>query len=816
MACVFLTGLAFARYQEVMLLMIPAGLLLQEWTAGVRFRNWKLCAGRSIFLLSACCLGMLHMSQEQTFRNAYLSKLEEGDKVTIWGEIKSFETAEYGNRCILTDCYIRIYEDDGTTSDMPCNEVMVYTSSDHFQVGEIHEITGQFQRFSTARNQGNFDSERFYQSRKIDFIVEEESSHLLGNNLNGLERMILSFKENVKQVYETCMKEQTAGFYVAMILGDQSQLEESTRELFAMGGISHVLAISGLHMSIIGRRLYQMLRKLRVSFLTAGFLAGNVLLIYCWMVGSGMSAIRAVGMMLLFFLAQYMGRSYDMLNALGGMCIVLLWENAFLLEYSGFWFSVLALLGVGFVGNVFSEQVKIGKSFWMSVGITLATLPLTAYCYYEIPLYSPLVNMAALPILAPVFLLAVAGGLTGLWLPGVAEVLLIPCGWLFGFYEWICRFTGSLPGAVLITGKPQKVTVVVYYLVLCVGILLIKHYNKDKICERHDADTDRHHVFTYILQRDRYKRYRIVADNQSMGSRIQQMFMDKAGMLILSAISLVLILYPKEKSAEVTFLDVGQGDGIYISAGDGTTYFIDGGSSSVSQVGKYRILPFLKSKGVSSIDYWFVSHTDTDHMSGLLEVLVSGYSVNYLVFADAAPLDENMQILLNAATHNQTEILYMKSGDSIYSSCMDIHCLYPGNDEISDKNDASLVLEFEFKEETLRRKDFRAIFSGDISSEVEDFLLEQELLRDVDLYKAAHHGSKYSSCEAFLQTIQPEISVVSCSQNNLYGHPHADTIERLEKVGSEVYYTMRSGQVSILLDEHMAVQEWLKLNSPIC
>ena len=94
------------------------------------------------------------------------------------------------------------------------------------------------------------------------------------------------------------------------------------------------------------------------------------------------------------------------------------------------------------------------------------------------------------------------------------------------------------------------------------------------------------------------------------------------------------IFWPKAKDFEITFLDVGQGDGIYISAGDGTTYFIDGGSSNVNEVGRNRILPFLKAKGIQSIDYWFVSHMDKDHVSGLYEVLENGYTVENIVLSE--------------------------------------------------------------------------------------------------------------------------------------------------------------------------------------
>ncbi len=808
-ACVFLTGLAYERYRVMWLLLIPAALLLQEALLAYQayrrrhqmdvpktcrrgrtmdvprsIRNSK-CAGRSIILLSAFLLGMAKMHQEQEFRDAYLSQYEDGDTVTIWGEIRTFETAEYGNRCILTGCYIRINEEA-----IACNEVMVYTSSTHFQVGEIHEITGQFQNFSVARNTGNFDSRVFYQSQKIDFTVEEDTSRLLGKNLSIIEKAILSLKEKLKNVYDSCMEEKTAGFYNGMILGDKSNLEESIKELFIIGGISHILAISGLHVSMIGRRFYMLLRKGRIGFVAAAFWASSVILSYCYMVGSGMSAVRAVGMLLLFFLSQCMGRSYDMLNALGLMCILLLWENPFLLEYSGFWFSVLALIGVGFVGFILSQQVKRGKCFWMSAGITLTTLPVVACCYYEIPLYSPLVNMVVLPVLTPVFLLAVVGGVVGIWLPTLAKLLFLPCACLLEWYEWICAFVRGLPGASVISGCPSIGVIVGYYVVLAVGILWLKqlHTRKEAIDKRLAA---------------RYEKKKLwwLPDTS------------KRIMVCLPLVCLALILYPKSQPFELSFLDVGQGDGIYISTGDGTTCFIDGGSTSVSELGKYRILPFLKSKGICSIDYWFVTHADTDHISGLQEVLASGYPVKSLVVAQACPKDANYKALLEMAKENQTEVIHMKAGDSIYSQNLALTCLYPGSTELQDRNEASLVLELEF-DNMGTGSCFRAIFTGDISVETESFLLEQGILQEVDLYKAAHHGSKYSNSIELLTVLSPELAVVSCSANNLYGHPAKEAIANMRNSGAEVYYTMESGQITVTENIHrkgLAIKPFLLL-----
>lgn len=799
-ACIFLTGIVFQKYGWKVLCLVPVAMILSElyhgrkslMNDGLGCSEEKSCyvrriAGRSLVLLSAFFLGMIHTQHEMQFRDTYMSKLKDDSDAVIYGEIIKSEKTDYGNRLILTDCYVSLKEEI-----VPCNDVMVYASSDQFQIGQIYQIKGQVNIFEHARNEGNFDSAVFYQSQKIDFAIYASESKLLDSNENRFRDSIFELKNALEEVYREMLNEDAAAFYMGMMLGDKSLISEETKNLFAVGGISHILAISGLHMSIIGRGFYRQLRRRSIGFLPAGILAGILVVLYCYMVGNGTSAIRAVGMLLLSFLAQYWGRSYDMLNALGTVAIYLLWRNPFLIDYSGFQFSIAALIGVGFVGKTLAsimkrEEKKIGilssfaSSLWMSMGITLSTLPIMASCYYEVPLYSTLVNSIALPILTPVFVLALAGALIGIWFPWIGYVLLIPCGWLFAFYEFLCSFVKELPFGSIITGKPQMEMIVVYYVMLVLGCVYLKYAL--------GSDTD--HKLN-------------VADEKESIKGVWRYTMKK---LVFIGICVAIILWPKGASSEIVFLDVGQGDGIFIGAEDGTTLFIDGGSSDVNQVGTYRILPFLKAHGIRKIDYWFVSHADTDHMSGLLEVMEDGYPIGCLVISDKMPEDESREALLSAAEQAGIEVLYFSEGDRIQTSgfvagehkwfseeSVVVTYLYPWAAR-ADRNEQSMVLLVDFYEEEGQRY-FRSLFSGDISSEGEEELIKRDI-PEVDLYKAAHHGSKYSNSVEFLEYIQPKYCVISCGVNNRYGHPHVETLERLEYISCETYSVTQGGQITV-------------------
>ena len=260
-------------------------------------------------------------------------------------------------------------------------------------------------------------------------------------------------------------------------------------------------------------------------------------------------------------------------------------------------------------------------------------------------------------------------------------------------------------------------------------------------------------------------------------------------------------LVPARLKFEVDILDVGQGDGIFISAGDGVNYFIDGGSTTNDMVGKYVILPFLKCKGVGSIDYWFLSHMDLDHVSGVFELLEDGYRIQNIVVSKEIPMDETFASLLAAAADNGTNVIYMASGDSCGSKHVKFTCLYPFDGVTSDDiNALSLALLMEYDKNLDGDVDYAGFFGGDLGADQEAAISATNLIQHVNLLKVSHHGSRFSSEAGFLDTLSPDVAVISCAAKNRYGHPAAEAVSRLENSCEEIYYTMNSGRIRCGLD----------------
>ena len=305
-------------------------------------------------------------------------------------------------------------------------------------------------------------------------------------------------------------------------------------------------------------------------------------------------------------------------------------------------------------------------------------------------------------------------------------------------------------------------------------------------------------------------------------------------------LSIVMLTVKSRNCMKITFLDVGQGDAIVVQSETGHTYLIDGGSSSNNKIAEYQLIPYLKYNGIDTIECAFVSHLDEDHYNGILYLLQSGkregIQVKQLILSAADIKDESYQEICAAANRNMTEVSYMKRGDYLQDEKLLIECLYPICDTtVSERNEASLAL-------AVRYDTFLGVFMGDLGTEQEMVIMKQEVeekeqeqetmmvKREAEekeqeqetmmvkreavgnvtciLLKAGHHGSRYSSSRAFLEWVKPDVTVISCGEDNSYGHPHDETLQRLENIDSEVLATPKHGAIIVEIGEKIEVRCW--------
>ena len=651
--------------------------------------------------------------------------LEENSYCEISGRVDKVQKSTYGYKLWLKDEGVIVFADE------------------KYNKGDEILVKGERSAFENASNPGGFDTKKYYKGFHIGYMVSADEITLIKENSNPVYALADRLKDRLSLSFYSIADEKHGSVFTAMLLGDKDDLDEGVYSLFSSSGIGHVLAISGLHISIIGMGLYKIIRRLGAGYVPAMIICGVLILFYGVMTGNGVSTIRAIIMFLLAVYANVVGRTYDLVSAASFAGIVMLLESPFLVYNGGFVLSFGAIGGIGVINPVilksFDVKGKIANAIVGGISIQLATIPMIMYVYYEIPIYSVILNLVVVPLMTYVMIFALAGGVLGCFNVSLGQFMVGISVYILDFYEKICVIFGKLPMSVWTCGKPAMWQMLVYYAVLGISLWLMNKYGKKRL--------------------------------------ITGVF-----------ISVIIIILRFNNSFEACFLDVGQGDGIFIRSGS-NTFLVDGGSSDEKSLYEYTLEPFLLSKGVSKIDYVMVTHPDSDHMSAVVDMMEKGkIRIETLVVSGTPEDDEAFLELYALADKNGTDVMVMKKGDIISDGSIEIECIYPmGAGSASDRNDTSLVLEVTYE-------DFSMLLTGDISDKIEMEILNK--VSQVDVLKVAHHGSKDSSCSEFLEKVKPKVAVISCGRDNSYGHPHVDTVYRLESVESQIRYTMEEGAIA--------------------
>lgn len=661
------------------------------------------------------------------------------------------------------------------------SNIIVYikqeNQTEQIETGNTVQLSGTVSFFKMPTNKGQFDQKFFYQKQGIHSRIWAETLTVTDAKKYHVREYLSQLRIRWKQMFIDVLGEQDGNIMGAVLLGDKSELDPELKELYQKNGIGHILAISGLHMSFMGVGLYGMLRKRGVSFCAAGLAGILFLSLYTLMIGGGVSSLRAMVMFAVRMGAEMTGRVYDMLTALAAAALVLvMWKPLYIFD-AGFLLSFGAVLGIGMLyprlmqpktadenrRQTYGRIVK--NSVCASVSIQIMILPVQMYFYYEVQPYAPLLNLAVVPCMSMVLTLGIWGSVVYIWLPGIGNLMLQGCRGVFWFYQWLCEGISHIPGFRVVTGQPEIWQIVACYVLLAMALWITGKQNQWK---------------------------------QKMG-----VFLAAA---TTAAVCFIWGLLPD--GLRVTVMDVGQGDGIFLRGPTGVTYLYDGGSSDVKQVGKYRIEPYVKSVGAGTIDYVFVSHGDSDHINGIEELVTRqkwGVKIKNIVFPEQKFWTEELTALAKNAAEQGIRTLVMRAGQKIEEKELSITCLAPKSSYSGETGNASsLVLDVTYKACDI-------LLTGDVEGRGEQEL--ESILRQrgkmYDILKVAHHGSKNSTKHTFLEVCPSTYAVISAGRDNRYGHPHEETIQRLQENGSRIITTQESGAIMLWTDgEQVAVETY--------
>ena len=653
--------------------------------------------------------------------------------------------------------------------------------------GRKISCTGSFEAFDGELNPGQFDADAYYKNEGYTGILNAKDIRLVKEEESFspdiyLHRLNLAISDKYKKI----LGDKNAGSLSAMVLGDKRGLDEEIKELYQENSISHLLSISGLHISLLGGAVFLFLRRLKISFSFPLITSSIILIIYGAFTGFSVSTSRAIVMMSVLFISFVIGKSYDLPSGLALAALILIVMNHRVIYQSGFLLSFFAVIGIFYIMPELLYIFKVDiyhkrgiikglhlllASIISSISILLATLPIVLNNFYEVSLTGILLNIIVIPLMSLVVITGLLGGFVALVSEILGSFILGITHYILNLYTLFCRLGDRLTFLRLIIGKPDKWQIVLYYLILVI-------------------------VFYFLALKRRENKLRSLKNNLPEGYNTSKRIVVTG---LMTFTSFLIIAY-KPREFSINMLDIGQGDCFVVNDGNNDIYISDCGSTTVQNVGKTRLLPFLKSKGWGKVDTIFISHMDKDHVNGVNDLLkCAEITIGRIIISASYKSDKlncaELEELKELAKMRDIKLFYMKKGDEIVGKDISFRCIYPtGEEDIEDQNEASIVMRMDYKGLSM-------LFTGDIAGSTEEKIIEgsDENILDCDILKVCHHGSKNSSTDDFLKKVNPKLYLISCGLMNRYGHPHRDALSRMTGEGGRILRTDHMGGTQIKL-----------------
>ncbi len=731
-------------------------------------------AKRPLCVICSCFI-LLMLFMGQTGAAASLTKqlpadtvqaIEKAGSGRIYGLIYRMQTQEKGCTIYLKNTILLVHSNRYILN----NSKITYDADPEVVIGDSVMVTGKLSLAEPAGNPGQFDAAAYDAARHISVRMRARTLTVTKKGMAVVPEMARRLRNCICAQIDRVLLPSEAGVLKTMLLGDKRDLETEVRQLYQKNGISHILAISGLHISGLGVGLYRLLRK-RLMIKPAAAISGSFLFFYLILTDFPVSAQRAVYMFWLRLGAEVTGRTYDEPTAIAVAALVILCQNPLYGKDSSF------LLSFGAACAVCLLKRADVSSRWFGLWLWLCMLPLTLAFYYEVSFSGLFLNLLVLKPLSAVLFLGLLGGILGSMLPVLGTLFLTPVEVLLKGYLLLCKGCARLPFCSVILGKPALWQIVLYSLLLTGWLLYrkkqrLKGQQKVKKQKRQNKGSGK-------------AKQGISAGNWKEACKTVPVCLALAAMLV----------FRLPAPVSVTMLDVGQGDGLVIRQGY-RAVLVDGGSTTVTKVGRYRIVPYLKYNGIRRIERIFLTHPDTDHMNGLEELLemIESRELGMTVGGIIAPawLKENSENvrLFQLAEKLHISVTWAGLGQQFAFGRIQFRILHPGQSDgvPADANAGSLTF-------LMETPDFGMLFTGDLAGEGEEAVCREQIA--CDILKVAHHGSKYSSTEAFLQRTGAKAALISVGRGNTYGHPAKETLKRLQDAKIQSFTTEDCGALTV-------------------
>lgn len=625
------------------------------------------------------------------------------------------------------------------------------------EYGDLIKIKGEYSAPEVARNYKGFDYSQYLKTLNIYGTIKVEESKIINKNqLSPILISINNIKEKMIDNANRNMPKRTANFLLGILIGERDNIQEDIIESFRTANLSHILAVSGAHTSYIILGITYLISKSKTPKRIGYIITIINLLIFIIITGASYSVVRACIMAIVVIGAKICYRKENFFTSICISLIIILIQNPFAINDIGLKLSFMGTAGIVIfnksITNFFIKlkiKQKIAEALSVTFSAQLMIMPITILNFNTISLTFFISNILASPLLGIIIIFGFISIFISSILNPISKILFLILHIFLELLILVSKVTEKIPGSSILVKTPNILFAIVYY-------ILILFFNYFFVIKQNPTRRFHKKIIKIITIKNIKNAFKVIA---------------VVFLIMLLLTKIVRIINPTLK---IYFIDVGQGDSTLIVTPKNKKILIDGGE------GKTNVLfQYLLDRRINKIDYIIISHFDSDHCNGLIEI-IEKMRVENIVMSKQSKESEEYKKILEIIKQKNIKVSSVKAEDKIIiEKNLYTKILNPAEKfEFQDLNNNAIVAKLVYK-------NFSMLFTGDIEKAEENLAKKYKNELKSTILKVAHHGSKTSTSEEFLKYVEPQIALIGVGENNKFGHPNQITIEKLKNIRSQ-------------------------------
>lgn len=744
---------------------------------------------------------MCYISNNQDKVENEMITLEEKESIILYGNVCSnIKKGEYKDSFYIDVEKINVDEKEYNVKNIRLNIYIKNLDKYDIMQGDYIKVVGKFDTVSYYKNFGTFNYKEYMKRKNIYGNIQCSNLTSIRKRNNKITYIRFQIINYIKQKIKDNINTENNGLLTGILIGDKGEISDETIEEFKNSNLSHILAVSGTHISILITLFSLLLDKIIKSYKIKNTIIIILLIFFLFIVGNTPSVLRAVIMSCLVIISKLVYRKSNNINNLFLSAFVILIINPYYLFDLGFQLSFLATLGiilfVKIFENTISYIVKQNKTedknlklkickyiiniIIVSISANLLIIPIVLYNTNNISFNFVISNI----IISPLIFILEMLGIIFLFLPNISilnhfiEIVLY-------LIANTAKYCSKIKIFSFLMSTPNIIEILIYYFLI---------YLIYRICIDKNLRRKTKLYIKRIIIFIRKNKYKVIS-------------------ILMVTIILILIIskiYILNSKLEVHFLDVSQGDSALIITKERKKILIDGGGSESYDIGSNVLRPYLLKKKIKILDYIIISHMDTDHCKGIFSIMEE-LKVKNVIIGKQFEDSNNYKRFINIAKNKKIRVIVVEAGQRInIEKKLYFDVLWPDQKNVINENvlnNNSLVCKLTYN-------DFNILFTGDIEEIAEKEILKKYANTDIlssEVLKVAHHGSKTSSTEEFIKAVNPSIALIGVGKNNKFKHPSNITLECLNNLKCNIYRTDKDGEIILKINQNaIEIDKYIK------